>query len=79
MDIPNPVMSKNKGNQYLMIYQCLHIGVATASRNEKYLDHMSFGIYFAWINVATVANVTGLFIDSGWGCSVLSDLLKTQS
>lgn len=51
----------------MMIYRRLNIGVAAVSRNEKYLVHVPFSIYFAWINVATVANATAFLVDSGWG------------
>jgi len=50
----------------IIIYDILKIGRSSVSRSEKYLVHLPFSIYFAWINVATVANVTVSLIDSGW-------------
>jgi hypothetical protein len=39
--------------------------------------NVPFSIYFAWINVAIVANVTVLLVDSGWGRFGLSEQFWT--
>lgn len=33
---------------------------------EKWLSHTAFGLYQGWITVALIANVTALFVASGW-------------
>ncbi len=34
--------------------------------NEKLLYKIPFGIYFGWITVATIANITGFLVSLGW-------------
>lgn len=36
------------------------------SIKERYLVRLPFSIYFGWINVATIANATVLFVSLGW-------------
>lgn len=62
----------------ITIYNYLDIGSSKVPNKEKYLVHVPFSIYFAWINVATVANVTVLLVDSGWGRFGLSDQFWTM-
>ena len=51
----------------IVIYIRLDIGLATVSTAEKWLVHLPFSIYLGWITVATVANVSVVLYDSGWG------------
>lgn len=51
----------------LMIYLRLKIGKSDAPGREKYLVHLPFSIYLGWISVATIANVTALSVNAGWG------------
>ncbi|MBC8110921.1 MAG: tryptophan-rich sensory protein, partial [Verrucomicrobia bacterium] len=46
----------------------LNLGVSftSISRQEKYLAHIPFGIYFGWITVATIANITAFLVDYRW-------------
>ncbi len=56
----------------MVIYLRLEIGRAGVSPAEKWLVHIPFSIYLAWITVATIANVTTLldFLNwGGWGLS----------
>ena len=52
------------------IYQRLGIGITEASGGERWLVRLTFSIYFGWITVATIANMTSVldyFNWSGWG------------
>ncbi len=62
----------------ITIYGHLNIGKSSLTKNEKYLVHVPFSIYFAWINVATIANVTVLLVDSGWSRFGLSEQFWTM-
>ena len=48
------------------IYARLNVGRAQARPAEKYLVHLPFSIYFGWITVATIANVTALLVAHKW-------------
>lgn len=37
------------------------------SLKEKFLICLPFSVYFGWITVATIANVTTLLVSTGWG------------
>jgi hypothetical protein len=50
----------------IIIYDSLNIGKSIVPRMEKNLVHIPFSVYFAWINVATFANMTIAFVDAGW-------------
>lgn len=41
--------------------------------DEKLLYKIPFGIYFGWITVATIANITGFLVSIGWNGFALSD------
>jgi len=49
----------------LVIYLKLEIGVAEVPRNEKLFVHIPFSVYFGWLTVATVAQVTALLVELG--------------
>jgi len=36
------------------------------SKRERYFVRLPFSVYFGWITVATIANVTALLVDIGW-------------
>lgn len=44
---------------------------------EKLLIKLPFSVYFGWITVATIANVTTLLVDLQWGRFGLSEVLLT--
>ena len=48
------------------IYARLNVGKAPARPAEKYLVHLPFSVYFGWITVATIANVTALLVAYKW-------------
>ena len=50
----------------LMIYLRLDIGRKKVSIKEKIFVHLPFSVYFGWITVATVANVTAILVDIDW-------------
>jgi hypothetical protein len=49
----------------LVIYLKLEIGVAEVPQNEKVFVHLPFSVYFGWLTVATVAQVTALLVELG--------------
>jgi hypothetical protein len=49
----------------LTIYLRLRIGVSDATNAERYFVHLPFSVYLGWITIATIANVTALFVDLG--------------
>lgn len=50
----------------IKIYTNLEIGRRSTSTAERYLVHLPFSVYLAWITVATIANFSILLIDLGW-------------
>jgi hypothetical protein len=48
------------------IYVRLNIGRSPAGPAEKYLVHLPISVYFGWITIATIANVTALLIAYKW-------------
>ncbi len=42
---------------------------------EKLLYKIPFGIYFGWITVATIANITGFLVNIGWNGFILSETI----
>jgi hypothetical protein len=48
------------------IYTRLNVGRSVAGPTEKYLVHLPMSIYFGWITVATIANVTALLVAYKW-------------
>ncbi|MFX1566793.1 MAG: hypothetical protein ACFFCV_00340 [Promethearchaeota archaeon] len=49
----------------LLIYTKLNIGKSDVSKMEKIATHIPFSIYLGWITVATIANVTAVFVVLG--------------
>lgn len=51
----------------MSLYVRLGIGKnKEAIKTEKWFVHIPISIYFGWITIATVANITALFVDLGW-------------
>jgi len=48
------------------IYLRLHVGLRAVGQGEKYLVHLPFSLYLAWVNVATIANASALLVAEGW-------------
>jgi hypothetical protein len=59
------------------IYQSLNIGQTHTSKKERYMVHLPFSVYFGWITVATIANVTALLVDINWNRFGLSESFWT--
>ncbi|KPK05595.1 MAG: hypothetical protein AMJ56_15670 [Anaerolineae bacterium SG8_19] len=51
----------------ILIYVRLKVGVTAVSPTERWLVHLPFSIYLAWITVATIANLTAVLDFVGWG------------
>ncbi|TFF92984.1 MAG: hypothetical protein EU543_04660, partial [Promethearchaeota archaeon] len=47
----------------LIIYLKLEIAISDAPRNEKLFVHLPISVYFGWLTVATVAQITVLLVD----------------
>jgi hypothetical protein len=60
----------------LMIYQRLNIAVSDAPRNEKIFIHLPISVYFGWLTVATVAQITALLVEIGFpSFGILAEIL----
>ena len=51
----------------LLIYLRLEIGKSDVKLKEKLFVHVPFSVYIGWITVATIANVTAVLVEIGWG------------
>jgi hypothetical protein len=56
-----------------VMYGRLNIGISQAGPAEKYMVHMPISVYFGWITVATIANVTALLVAYKWNRFGLSE------
>lgn len=61
----------------LMIYQRLEIGKTDINLKEKILIHIPISVYLGWITVATIANVTALFVVNNAGDLFLGEMIWT--
>lgn len=59
----------------IAIYAILGTGQYKVSRSEQILMRVPFSLYFAWITVATVANVTTFLVDRDWSGFGISPML----
>lgn len=50
----------------LMIYQRLEIGLKKTEKMDKIFVYLPFSVYFGWITVATIANITAFLVDINW-------------
>ena len=50
----------------IAIYNRLNVGRSKAAPAEKYMVHLPMSVYFGWISIATIANVTALFVAYKW-------------
>ena len=57
------------------IYLRLNVGRSAAGPAEKYLVHLPMSVYFGWITVATIANVTAVLVAYKWNRFGLSEQL----
>ncbi|MES2734498.1 MAG: hypothetical protein V4714_22310 [Bacteroidota bacterium] len=57
----------------LSIYLRLETNRKYISWQEKYLVNIPFSVYFGWITVAAIANITAWLVDQGWGMGTLPE------
>jgi hypothetical protein len=50
----------------IMIYNRLNVGRSKVAPTEKYMVHLPISVYFGWISIATIANVTALLVAYRW-------------
>lgn len=50
-----------------LTYLRLEVGVTPVSGQERWLLQIPIGIYFGWVSVATIANISALLWVLGWG------------
>jgi hypothetical protein len=50
----------------IAIYNRLNVGRSKAALAEKYMVHLPVSVYFGWISIATIANVTALLVAYKW-------------
>ena len=50
----------------IAIYNRLNVGRSKAAPAEKFMVHMPMSVYFGWISIATIANVTALLVAYKW-------------
>jgi len=62
---------------YCLIIISTKLSEATLSTKEKILIRLPFSIYFGWITVATIANITALLVSLGWSCWGISEQMWT--
>ena len=53
------------------------VGQSKTSKQEKWLEHLPFGIYQGWISIALIANVTAWLVSLGWTGNGASPLYST--
>ena len=61
----------------LMAYVRLDVGNSDASKREKYFIHLPISVYFGWLTVATIANVTAVLVTLDVGDLFLGEVLWT--
>lgn len=61
----------------VILYSLITISKTINSRNvplnDKLFLKIPFGIYFGWITVATIANITTFLVSLGWGNVIFAD------
>jgi len=50
----------------MMIYLRLDIGKSNAPRREKLTVQLPFSVYFGWISIATIANISAMLVSLDW-------------
>ncbi len=60
-----------------LILKIKTLATYTLTSKEKFFVRLPFSIYFGWITVATIANVTILLVSLGWNGWMISDTLWT--
>ena len=62
----------------LVMYLRLNIGKEEVSLKEKLFIHVPISVYIGWITVATIANVTAVFVTIGWNGFGVSEEIWTM-
>jgi hypothetical protein len=60
-----------------LIYIIIQLKGLRLSQNETRFVRIPFGIYFGWITVATIANMTTLLVSLGWRGALFSEEVWT--
>lgn len=60
-----------------LIYTRLLIAAEPRTPREKLFIQIPFSLYFGWITVATIANITALLVSTGWNGFGVSDVTWT--
>jgi len=50
----------------ISIYMRLRVGKADVALREKLAVHLPFSVYFGWITIATISNVSATLFSVGW-------------
>lgn len=61
----------------LMIYLRLDIGKSKAEKQERYFVHLPISVYFGWLTVATIANVTAVLVKLDVGGLLFGEVIWT--
>ncbi len=61
----------------LMAYLRLDIGKSTAPKKERYFIQLPISVYFGWLTVATIANVTAVLVTLDVGGLILGEVVWT--
>lgn len=65
----------------VLLYSLIKISTITNQKNLSLTDKLflkiPFGVYFGWITVATIANITTLLVSLGWKNFIFSDEIWT--
>ncbi len=61
----------------IVLYMRLDVGRAEASGGEYYCVHVAVSVYLGWISIATIANITVLFVSLGWKMGGLPEQIWT--
>lgn len=61
----------------LMAYVRLDIGNSNASKKERFFVHLPISVYFGWLTVAVIANVTAMLVTLGVGDLFLGEVVWT--
>ena len=66
----------------VILYSLIKISSLTnqgdLSKKDKLYTKIPFGLYFGWITIATIANITTFLVSIGWQNFILSDQVWTM-
>ncbi|MDY0236136.1 MAG: hypothetical protein RBR71_08920 [Gudongella sp.] len=62
---------------FSLITIVLTVNNLSLNKKEKFWLRIPFSVYFGWINIALIANITGFLVNSGWKGFGLSETVWT--